>query len=67
MKGSRGSSSRGKEVFDIQPLVLGGNPLDPANKAVISRAEHIELVRYWNRIVRDLRDQQGSGRDAAKP
>jgi len=45
----------GKEVFEITPVILGGSPTDPANKAVLNRSQHIEAVRYWNRIIRDLR------------
>ena len=43
----------GKEIFEIQPVILGGSPLDPANKTVLSREQHIEAVQYWNRIIRD--------------
>ena len=59
------SSARsfGKEIFDIKPLVLGGDPLDPENKTILTRAEHIEAVRYWNRVIADLREQE-RGRSA---
>jgi hypothetical protein len=45
----------GKEVFEIQPVILGGSPTDPANKTILTRQQHIEAVRYWNKVVRDLR------------
>ena len=45
----------GKEVFEIQPVILGGSPTDPANKTILTRQQHIEAVRYWNKMVRDLR------------
>jgi len=48
----------GKEIFEITPVILGGNPIDPSNKTVLSREQHIEAVRYWNKIVRELRSQQ---------
>jgi hypothetical protein len=48
----------GKEVFEIKPVILGGNPTDPANKTVLDREEHIKAVRYWNKIIRDLRRNQ---------
>ena len=35
---------RGKEVFEIQPVILGGSPTDPANKVLLSREEHIKAV-----------------------
>lgn len=46
--------SAGKEIFEIQPIILGGSPVDPGNKAVLSRDEHIEAVRYWNKVLAPL-------------
>jgi len=51
----------GKEIFDVKPVVLGGNPTDPANKVLLDRRQHIEAVRYWNRIIQNLRKSQTSG------
>lgn len=48
----------GKEIFEIQPVILGGSLTDPANKAILSRQQHIEAVRYWNKVVRELRSKQ---------
>jgi hypothetical protein len=48
----------GKEIWDIKPVILGGSPTDPANKTVLTREQHIEAVRYWNRIIQDLRKKQ---------
>ena len=48
----------GMELFEIKPIMLGGDPLDPANKTFLTRQQHIEAVRYWNRVIRDLRNQQ---------
>jgi hypothetical protein len=50
----------GKEIFEIKPVILGGSPTDPANKTVLDRASHIKAVRYWNRVIRQLREQQRS-------
>jgi len=44
------------ELFDITPLILGGDPNDPNNKAWLTRRQHIEAVRYWNRVIRKLRE-----------
>lgn len=52
---------RGMEIFEIQPAILGGSPTDPDNKAFLSREEHIQLVRYWNKVIRDIRQSQQSG------
>jgi len=49
----------GKEIFEIQPVILGGSPTDPGNKTILTRQQHIEAVRYWNNIIRTLRRQSG--------
>jgi hypothetical protein len=46
---------KGREIFEITPILLGGDPVDPKNKAMLTRQQHIEAVRYWNNIVRELR------------
>lgn len=51
-------SCRGKEVFEILPVILGGSPTDPANKVVLDRAEHMKAVVYWNRIIKEMREQR---------
>lgn len=49
---------RGMEIFEITPIILGGSPTDPKNKTLLNRQQHFEAVRYWNQIVKDLRDKQ---------
>jgi hypothetical protein len=44
-----------EEIFEIKPVILGGSPTDPANKIVLTREQHIQAVRYWTRIVRQIR------------
>lgn len=58
----RGDRERlaGKEIFEVKPVMLGGSPTDPANKTALTRQQHIEAVRYWNKIISDLRKQQGA-------
>jgi hypothetical protein len=48
----------GMEIFDITPIILGGNPTDPENKTVLTRRQHIEAVRYWNKIIKELRQSK---------
>lgn len=52
----------GREIFEIQPVILGGHPTDLANKTVLNREEHIKAVRYWNREIRRLRELQSRTR-----
>ncbi len=48
----------GKEIFEIQTVILAGSPADPANKTILTRQQHIEAVRDWNNVIRDLRKAQ---------
>ncbi len=57
-KANRGRLA-GMEIFAITPVILGGSPTDPANKTVLTRQQHIEAVRYWNKIVKELRESKG--------
>ena len=61
MRQKRPEGSSGQEIFEIQPVILGGSPTDRANKAILTREKHIEAVRYWNKIIRDLRQQGQRG------
>jgi hypothetical protein len=51
---------RGAELFYIVPIILGGSPTASENIIFLNRAEHIQAVRYWNKIIDDLRNQQQS-------
>ena len=53
-------NSLDSEITEIQPVILGGSPTDPANKVVLSRQQHIEAVRYWNRLISELRKSKGN-------
>ena len=48
---------RGMELVEIKPVIVGGDPVDPQNKTWVTRQQHFELVRYWNRVISDLRKQ----------
>jgi hypothetical protein len=50
----------GLELFEITPVILGGDPIDLKNKTWLSRQQHIEAVRYWNRVIRELREEKSS-------
>jgi hypothetical protein len=50
----------GKEIFEVQPIILGGSPTDSKNKTVLTRIDHIKAVNYWNNIIRDLRKSKRS-------
>lgn len=48
---------KGKEIFNIKPIILGGDPSDPANKTILNREEHIKAVNYWNKLIKGLRSK----------
>jgi ABC-type glycerol-3-phosphate transport system substrate-binding protein len=50
--------SRGEELHFIRPIILGGNPEDEDNVTFLSRPQHIQAVRYWNKILNDLKTQR---------
>ena len=43
------------EIFEIKPVLLGGSPTESRNKIVLSRADHIKAVCFWNKVVAELR------------
>lgn len=49
------SRRKGMELFEITPVIVGGDPISPENKIWVTRQEHFELVRFWNRTIGDLR------------
>ncbi len=49
---------RSMELVEIKPVIVGGDPVDPQNKTWVTRQQHFELVRYWNRQISYLRKQQ---------
>jgi hypothetical protein len=51
------SMSKGKEIFEIKPVFLGGSPTDPANKIALTRNEHIQAVCNWSNVIRKLRQK----------
>jgi hypothetical protein len=52
----------GKEIFEVHPIILGGNPTDPANKTILTGEQHIQAVVYWNREIRRLKNQNQTGK-----
>ena len=53
---SGASRPLGMELFEVKPIILGGDPVDPQNKTWLTRQQHFEAVRYWNQIINELRE-----------
>ena len=47
----------GLEIFEITPIIVGGSPTDPDNKTALTRQQHIEACKYWNNVIKELREQ----------
>lgn len=52
---NRQSRPKGMELFEIKPIMVGGDPTDVRNKVWLTRQQHFEAVRYWNQVVSSLR------------
>ncbi len=42
----------GREIHERQPVVFGGDPVDPRNKVALSPEDYARLVVWWNRQYR---------------
>jgi hypothetical protein len=47
--------SKGMELFEIKPVALGGDPVSLENKIWLTRQQHFEVVRFWNRTIETQR------------
>jgi len=47
--------TRGLEVHERHPIVLGGDPTDPGNKVLLPLPTHAEACRFFNNVVRSVR------------
>ena len=45
------SRSKGMELFEIKPIAVGGDPVSLENKIWLTRQEHFQVVRFWNRTI----------------
>ena len=52
---SRGTDPSLVELVEITPVILGGSPTDPKNKMWLTRAQHVQYVRFWNTKLAQLR------------
>jgi len=49
------SSLDGKEIHERHPAKFGGHPTDPKNKMPLTKQQHKQYTRFWNRMMRSLR------------
>ena len=48
----------GKGIHEIQPVVFGGDPVDPKNKIPLSPKDYAKLVVFWNKIWQNRTHQE---------
>jgi len=48
---------KGLHLHRTQPILFGGNPTDRQNITFISRLQHTELATFWNRKIREMKNQ----------
>jgi hypothetical protein len=39
------------EIVEIKPIALGGSPTELANKRMLNVKQHVDYVRFWNRVI----------------
>lgn len=44
----------GTNIHEIQPVKLGGNPTDPANKVLLDPSLHWRATAWWNAFLRNM-------------
>ena len=44
----------GKHIHEIKPIKFGGSPTDPANKIVLTPAQHAQFSRFWQNVLRTV-------------
>jgi hypothetical protein len=45
------SRSKGMELLEVKPIAVGGDPVSLEDKVWLTRQEHFEAVRFWNRTI----------------
>ena len=52
----------GRIVYEITPIIFGGSPTDPANRALVPLRDYVRLVAWWNERVDNARNPLPSNR-----
>ena len=54
----RDENSLGRELLELLPVLCDGDPTDLKNKSYLSRAQHIQFVRFWNNEIQSLLEKR---------
>ncbi|WP_162838929.1 hypothetical protein [Pseudobacteroides cellulosolvens] len=50
---------KGMQIHEIHPILFGCDPTDPENKTLLTRKQHAEVVTWWNRKLKELKQEMG--------
>lgn len=45
-------SRLGLVIHNVQPVLFGGDPVDPKNKVLVPLEQYVQVVAWWNRRIR---------------
>jgi hypothetical protein len=48
---------KGLHLHRTHPILFGGNPTDKQNITFVTKLQHAELATFWNRKVREIKNQ----------
>jgi hypothetical protein len=46
---------KGLQIHEINPVKLGGNPTDMANKTFLTPSQHSQYTNFWNSLIRSIK------------
>jgi hypothetical protein len=51
------TSKLGLQIHEIKPVIVGGDPTDPANKKLLPMTDYLPLTLWWNERIAAVRKQ----------
>jgi len=48
---------KGLHIHRVHPILFGGSPTDKDNIKLVTRQQHAELVVFWNKKIRELKNK----------
>ena len=57
MANTKDNQRKGLHLHRTHPILFGGNPSDPQNITFVTRLQHAELATFWNRKIREMKNQ----------
>jgi len=51
------NTRKGLHIHRVHPILFGGSPTDKDNIKLVTRRQHAELVVFWNKKIRELKNK----------